>query len=716
MARSEAERHRTITIRWSLVRNLVLLIVFLTGSILLTTIYTARRITDSTSRALIGRALDRTESDLRRFFEPVRSGLLLARQLLRNGTLDREDPVGLNRFFLPLIAGHPQVSSVNLGDEQGRGYLLLRLADRWRNRLTWTERWGPRLELSEWRDEHTLLRRWTQEQPPEDERYDPRTRAWYRVALEAARRQEPGSGLPGEVYWTEAYPFFTTGEPGITAMVHAEDPGGHRFVLAFDVLLRDLSSFTRSLAVSEHGFGVVLADDGRIWGLPGLPRFEDEQARRAAYLQRPRELGVAALSDGARAFAQLGPTPPRVFSFESGGETFWANARSLRLGANRVVNIVVAVPESDLIGIIRQQRLLLLGAGLLGFAAALAIALLLARRYSRPLAALARNSERIGVLELDALAPVSSKLREVEQLAVEQERMRVALDSFSRYVPVDVIRELMARGEAARIGGARRTITALFTDVAGFTSISEAMSPEALTAHMAEYYEAMLAIVQGDGYGTVSQLNGDGLVAFWGAPLADEEHARHAVTAVLRCQQRLRELNAEWRRAGRAPLPTRFGLASGPVVVGNVGSLSRLVYTAMGDTVNLASRLEGLGRFYGAGALASGKTREAAGDEFAWRFVDVVRVKGKARAVDVHQLLGWRAGVGAPELRLAASYEAALASYRARRFDEAVAELEPLAREAPEDRAIQRLLDLARRLCSAPPPEDWDGVADFFDK
>jgi adenylate cyclase len=713
---AEPERHRTVTIRWSLVRNLFLLIVLLTGSILLTTVYTGRSITEAMSRALIDRALQRTESDLLRFFDPVQGGLRFARELARNGTLDVNDARAMNRLFIPLVERIPQISSVNVGDAEGRGYLLMRFPDRWRNRLTWTERWGDRLEYSEWKDGASLLREWTAEEPPPEERYDPRTRAWYRVALEAAAQLEPGAAVPHEVYWTDAYTFFTTGDPGITAMIHVEDAQGNRFILALDVLLRDLSGFTRQLRVSPNGFVFVMADDGKVLGLPGLRAFDDAQARQQALLKQPRELGIASVDDGARAFRALGPQPPPIFSFTSGGERYWADSSPLRLGANRTVTVVAVVPEADLVGVITQQRVLLLGVSLVGFGAALAMALWLAGRYSHPLSTLARNSQRIGSLELRDLVPVASSLREVDQLVTEQERMRVALDSFSRYVPMEIIRELLARGEAARIGGSRRTITSLFTDVRGFTSISEALSPEAITAHMAEYFEQMLQIVQGDGYGTVTQLNGDGLVAFWGAPLEDEEHAAHAAEAVVRCEERLAELNPRWKERGLPELPTRFGLATGPVVVGNVGALSRLVYTALGDTVNLASRLEGLSRFYGTSVLVSAPMRAAAGDGFAWRLVDVVRVKGKARAVEVHELLGRAAGVPAPTLAFAARYEEALAAYRGRRFGEAVTTLEALDAERPDDVSVERLLHRARGFAATSPPEDWDGVSDFFEK
>jgi adenylate cyclase len=712
MAAEPGRRGRRITIRWSLIRNVVFLMALLTGSILLGTAWVQDEIARATSRALIGRALHRAEADLRRFFDPVQRSLLLSRALMENGTLDVDDARGLNRIFVPLIERIPQISSINVGDASGHSYLLLRLEDRWRNRITRIDEWGDRLEYTEWRDEDAVQREWVVEEPGEDERYDPRTRAWYVEALEL----DASSGGDMPVGWTDPYTFFSTGEPGITATLPVEDAAGRRFVLAFDVLLRDLSSFTRALDVSANGFGAVLDEDGGVVGLPRAARFDDPVARRAALLRRPIDLGIPVLEDAARSYRSYLSAPPPVFSFESGGTTWWADVRPFPLGANRTFTALVIVPERDLLGPLERFRMGLVAVALASFAIAVVMALLLARSYARPLAALAKNSQRIGALDLEPGEPVESQLHEVEQLVAEQERTRVALDSFARYVPVDVIRELMVRGEAARIGGSRRQVTALFTDIQGFTSVAESMAPEALTAHLGEYFEAMLGIVQGDGFGTVTQLTGDGLVGFWGAPVPDAEHSRHAVAAVVACRERLAELDAAWLRRGLPALPTRFGLAAGPVVVGNVGAPSRLVYTAVGDTLNLASRLEGLSRFYGTSVLAASEVRNGAGDGYAWRLVDVVRVKGKSKAVEVYELLGLADRVPPERLAFAKRYESALHLHRERRFAEAVALLEQLARERPGDASVERLAARARLYADEPPDPDWDGVVDYFEK
>jgi adenylate cyclase len=708
-----ASERRTISIRRSLSRNLLVMIALLVGAILLSTIYTANRIRRNASRNLIERAMSRAESDLTGFFNPIQRILRLSRRWAESGLIDPNDNASLNALFMPILDQAPHISSFNLGDDQGRGFLLLKLEDRWRNRRVNAEAWGDRIEFQEWSDEATLIREWQVDEPEDRERYDPRVRAWYRVAIDDAERIEAGAELPEGVYWTEPYAFFSTGAPGISASVHARGPDGKRFVLALDVSLANLSNFTRQLKISSHGFAAIIDEQRRVIGLPNDPMFDDPRNRSRALLKRAPDLGIPAIADGAAAYRALGATLPDIFSFESGGETYWAQFRPYALGIDRNFVIIVAIPEDDLLGVVQQQRLLFVAISLLAMLGASLMAIGLSRRFSNPLRELARNSQRMGQLDLTPSPAIESSLTEVDQLAEEQERMRIALDAFSKYVPVELVRELLRRGEAAKIGGSERDITILFSDVIGFTTIAESMSPPELTAHLGEYFAALLELIQEDGYGDVNEIAGDGVVAFWGAPADDADHALHAVDAALRCRQRLAELNFDWRQRGLPAMRTRFGLATGPVVVGNVGAPSRLSYAAVGDSVNVASRIEGLNRIYGTELLATAVVRERAGRGHLWRLVDVVRVKGKNEAIEVYELLG-RAGEIAPALeRFARRYEEALALFRDRRFADAIGVLDDLAREHADDLSIQRLTARARALRDDPPGADWDAVSRF---
>jgi hypothetical protein len=308
---------RTVTIRWSLIRNVSLLLVFLTAAMLLATVLTGIEIRDALAETRIDRALDGVEAKLHRYLDPVSDGLLFARALVGSGALDLDDPRALRLHFLLWLERFPQLAAAGYGDARGAGWLLLRLPDRWLERRVHAEEWGARQALSEWRDAATLLHEWSEELPAEP--FDPRTRDWYRIAQQEALRREPDAELPAGVYWTAPYPFYTSGVPGLTAAVHVRDPRGRRAVVALDVQLAALSDFTQKLEVSEHGFGALLAEDGGLLGLPGLPRFADPSAQAAALLRRPLELGVPEVHDAALAWQALQPDPPPIFPFQSSG-------------------------------------------------------------------------------------------------------------------------------------------------------------------------------------------------------------------------------------------------------------------------------------------------------------------------------------------------------------------------------------------------------------
>jgi adenylate cyclase len=182
-----------------------------------------------------------------------------------------------------------------------------------------------------------------------------------------------------------------------------------------------------------------------------------------------------------------------------------------------------------------------------------------------------------------------SAVREIRSLAEAQQRSLRAVESFARYVPSKSCAELVRRGEVARIGGGARSLTALFTDVAGFTAVAEALGPSVSAYHLSGYFEVLIDAIEAR-HGTVDKFLGDGLFAFWGAP-ADVPHAsRHAVEAVPLHSRRDRPPRAGVAGRGLPALPTRFGLASGAAIVGNMGAARRLAYTAIGDPINLASR------------------------------------------------------------------------------------------------------------------------------
>jgi len=309
-----------------------------------------------------------------------------------------------------------------------------------------------------------------------------------------------------------------------------------------------------------------------------------------------------------------------------------------------------------------------------------------------------------------ALAMTFGVAATVEYLTEGRQR-RLLRTVFDRYMAAEVVDEIMRNPEGIKLGGEKKELTVFFSDVAGFTTISEKLQPEALVELLNEYLSAMTDIIESAG-GYVDKYIGDAIVAVFGAPLEDPGHAGHAVSVALACRERLEALNAtEAAFAGRR-LSMRIGLNTGEALVGNIGSRRRFNYTAMGDTVNLASRLEGANKFYGTVILASEQVKQHAGEGFAWREIDLVRVVGRDQPVRLFTPGGPEAGTPEAESRRA-KFAEALAEYRAGRFGPARSLFEDIAdRDGVSASFVQRL----RRWGDGGPPGPWDGVTDLESK
>ena len=691
------------------------LIVFLAGGILAVTAGGAYQAAAGLARDALEDAAQQVSADVADYFAEVDASVGVVASWMREQGMVPSDGPALRSLLQPMIAANPHLSSALIADSRGREFSILRdpLDDQeWSGREVDPARWGGRVRTWTWN-----ASRGTDVEILTDMEYDPRTRAYYAAAV--------GNG-EGVVGWTPPTIFFVTRDPGITGGTWWAAPQGDTLVAAFDVLLLDLSRITAEEVVSPRGMAFALAEDparGRpfVVGLPGDGGSVDQTLRRRlrpdtdgtvdALPELPR---VDAAADPALAEAfdqwQAAERPDGPFEYVHAGEAWWAAFQPYALGANRLW-IGVAAPEADFVGDLAGVGGRVAAVGLVAMLLAGFLATWLARAYASPLEALARAGSRLSVLDLRPVGPKPTRLKEVQDLVDEQERVRAALDSFSRYMPVEIVRQLLARGEAARLGGDRRVITILFTDIEGFTSIAEAHPVEEVTRWLTEYFDLLLNTIRSHG-GEVNQLMGDGLVAYWGAPVQIEDHATQAIRGTMACQVALQSRGAEWVSQGRPALHTRFGIATGEVVVGNIGSPSRLAYAAVGDTPNLASRIEGLNRFYGTRVLASGHTREAAGTAFEWRLVDAVRAKGKRQIVELFEPLGERGEVEESRLRFRDRYEEALRSYRSRDFAGARSQLEDLAHEGA-DASVARLLSLVEEALVTPPPVDWDGATGF---
>jgi len=314
------------------------------------------------------------------------------------------------------------------------------------------------------------------------------------------------------------------------------------------------------------------------------------------------------------------------------------------------------------------------------------------------------------LLQLILMAPTALIFRYL----TEEREKRFIRNAFRYYLTPSVMEAVLADPSKLRLGGEKRELTVLFSDVRGFTQFSEKLQPEQLVTLLNRYLTPMTDLVFEHG-GTLDKYMGDAIMAFYGAPLEQPDHALRAVKTADSMMRALATLAPEWQAEGLPKLDIGIGINSGPMVVGNMGSESRFDYTVMGDAVNLGSRLEGTNKVYGTHVILSEDTEALVRGEVTTRELDSVRVKGKHKPVRIYELIA----IGAPPpewVEVLESYQRGLDLYRQRDFAGAAAAFEGVLERRPHDKPAEIYLRRCRDLEAQPPAPDWDGVLDLLTK
>ena len=288
----------------------------------------------------------------------------------------------------------------------------------------------------------------------------------------------------------------------------------------------------------------------------------------------------------------------------------------------------------------------------------------------------------------------------------EGRERRFLKGAFSRYLAPEVVDALVASPERLALGGETRELTVMFVDVAGFTGLSEGRKPEEVVAVMNEYFNELTGVIQGEG-GTVDKFIGDAVMAFWNAPVRQADHAARASRAAREIHEGIERVNQRLKAKNLPSLSARVGVATGEALVGNVGSSTKFNYTAMGDTVNLASRLEGAAKQFHTTTLVAGTTAAAADRAVAFREIDLIQVKGRAEPVPIYTIDP--DALEGPRAEARAIFAQALRAYRARDFDAAARDFDAAAKLDPDDGPAATLAERAREFMLTPPPAGWRG-------
>ena len=286
----------------------------------------------------------------------------------------------------------------------------------------------------------------------------------------------------------------------------------------------------------------------------------------------------------------------------------------------------------------------------------------------------------------------------------ESQRKKEIMNAFGKYVSPDVISDILKNPKKLNLGGERKTISILFSDIRGFTSLSEKLSPEQLVSLLNEYLSDMTEIIL-ENKGLVDKYIGDAIMALWGTPVDTKDHAEKSCKSALNMIIKLEKLNKELTRKGIPTIEIGIGINTGPAVVGNMGSEQRFDYTAMGDSVNLSSRLEGLNKTYGTNIIISESTKKRLPDTFATRLIDKVKVKGKKEPVEIFELYSKNKKIDT------INFEKGLKLYFKGEFEKAIKIFENCKNDATAKIFIKRC-----KIFIESPPKEWDGVFEMKTK
>jgi adenylate cyclase len=292
-----------------------------------------------------------------------------------------------------------------------------------------------------------------------------------------------------------------------------------------------------------------------------------------------------------------------------------------------------------------------------------------------------------------------------------ERKSRYLRKAFSSYVSPDVVDEILRDSDKLKLGGESKKVTLLFSDIRGFTSLSESISPEVLVTVLNEYLSPMTQIVMEE-RGTLDKYIGDAVMAIFGAPLDVPDHAMRACQAALSMLKKLEEINNEWRKRNFPTISIGIGINTGAAIVGNMGAHIRFDYTAIGDSVNLASRLEGLNKLYGTEIILSNSTLEnlnSSETPFLLRELDLVQVKGKEEPIPIFELINTFSG-GSNKTDLVSMFTEALNTYREGNFDAAIEKFTEILRNFPNDTPSALYKERCQEYILHPPPLDWTGV------
>ncbi len=438
--------------------------------------------------------------------------------------------------------------------------------------------------------------------------YDTRLRPWYQ---EAKQTRSP--------HWTIIYKYW----PGPTISIPMFNAKG-KFVGVAGATLSFflLENFLNQQKIGQTGKIFILDNQGKVV----IP-------------QTPKDSPVLESLIASAYQSYLYDPTQSHFIFEKNGVKYLTYIEEFPVFTERKWKLAIVVPLKDFFGhlISMQEQLLWLCGAILLLSAI--ITFYFAKRISTPIVTLSQEILKIGRLELDSKISIRTSIREIFMIDQAILTLRRAIRSFASYVPKEIVELLLQKNEEITLGGEKSEITIIFSDIANFTTIMEEYPIDFILPLLKEYFETMTPPIL-QSHGTIDKFIGDGIMAFWGAPIFFPDHAQKACTAALQCKAALSQVNKKRREDGKPEFLTRFGINTGNVIVGNFGTEDRMNYTVIGDAVNISARLQEIDKIYHTNIIITQDVYTGLDASFVTRPIDVITVKGKKEKIKIYELCG----------------------------------------------------------------------------
>lgn len=661
---------------------------------------------------LMDKAAEHVIDKTRNYLDAAVLNAELNEQLIDNGLVKIKKAKNLEKMFRGIVETNPQFLSMFYGDEFGNFIMAKEMPDNTfslqrvirkgkKTRIIWEH------DKKDWYEKEQFSNKIL----PADEAYNPKSRPWYMEALASKTHA-----------WTDVYVFFNDRKPGITCSRAVYDRTGKFIgVIGIDISILELSDFLSTIKIGENGKVFLLDSKNHLIAIPSsddkeLEKIMQEETspdgKKSLKLLTADKIDNPLLT-GSFNFYQENKDNANNEEFDF----FEYNFKGIDYIAKYITfkkddiewKIALVVPENDFMHIVHRNNKIILLMSLVLIAVAVLFEFQFSKKLSKPLTLLSEEMRKIQNFDLTSDVQINSFLFEVDNMAESFHKMRTGLRSFKKYVPDELVRELISLNKEAILEGERRPVTIYFSDIAGFTSISEKLTPEALVEQLSQYLGSASKIIT-DHHGTLDKYIGDAIMAFWGAPTPIQDHALQACLSAIEHKRTLRLANQELERMGKLPFNDRIGIHTGEVIVGNMGSENRLNYTVIGDNVNLASRLESINKYYGTEIIISEPTYEIVKEFVEVRILDLVAVKGKSNAIGIYELICEKEEASLEVQRFNSRFNEAIALYRQREFQDALKIFQEILRIKSSDLPSKIYIERCEAYMRNPPPDAWDGV------